>query len=125
MRVLRRGRHVTVTPALRQHIEDRRRRLERYGVDPGDVEVVLNVEKHRHTAEATLTVNGKVIQAKVPTSEMDHSVDQLHANISRQVRKRKEKLVSRRQRGPRSRPVLTSSEPPSLVLKRHVSYCRN
>lgn len=87
------GRHVEITDALRRYVEERVKRLARYSTKLGDVQVVLGVEKHRHTAEMMFAFNGAVIQSKIATNEMYSSIDQLVDKISRQVRKRKEKLV--------------------------------
>lgn len=94
MRVMITGRHVQITDALRGYIETRMKRLERYGAKLGDAQVVVGVEKYRHTAEAIVTLNGTVIQGKSSTNEMYASIDQLLDKVSRQVRKRKEKLTS-------------------------------
>jgi putative sigma-54 modulation protein len=98
MHVIITGRHVEVTAALRRYIEIRMKRLERYGMKLGDVQVVLAVEKYRHTAEVVLAVNGAVIQGKTSTTEMYGSIDQLLDKVSRQILKRKEKLTSHKGR---------------------------
>jgi putative sigma-54 modulation protein len=94
MRVIITGRHVEVTTALRRYIENRMKRLERYGLKLGDIQVVLAVEKYRHTAEVILPVNGAVLQGKASTTEMYASVDQLFDKVGRQLQKRKEKLIN-------------------------------
>ena len=98
MRLLLTGRHIKVTPALRRYVEDRLSRLSRYGTDLGHVQVVIEVEKYRHAAEAKLTLNGSVIQAKASTKEMYASIDLLLDRIARQVAKRKEKRVNHKPR---------------------------
>lgn len=109
MRVMITGRHVKVTPALRRYIETRMRRLERYESKLRDVQVVLGVEKYRHTAEVLLTLNRGMIQAKASTKEMYASIDQLFDKISRQVRKHKEKLTRHNRHGSSRAAVSRSS----------------
>lgn len=92
------GRHVEVTPALRHYVETRFKRLERYALRFGDVQVILSVEKYRHVAEVVLPLNGAVIQGKTSTTEMYASIDQLFDKIGRQILKRKEKLTSHKVR---------------------------
>lgn len=92
------GRHVEVTPALRRYVETRFKRLERYALRFGDVQVILSVEKYRHVAEVVLPLNGAVIQGKTSTTEMYASIDQLFDKIGRQILKRKEKLTSHKVR---------------------------
>lgn len=98
MRLSITGRHVDITPALRRYVEARIKRLERYGVKLGSSQVVLGVEKYRHTAELIVTLNGTVLQSKTSTTEMYASIDQLLDKVASQIRKRKEKLVDRKAR---------------------------
>jgi putative sigma-54 modulation protein len=98
MQIIITGRHVDITAALRRYIESRMKRLERYGMKLGDVQVVLEVEKYRHTAEVVFTFNGAVIQAKTSTTEMYGTIDQLLTKVSRQLLKRKEKRVSHKRK---------------------------
>lgn len=94
MRVLITGRHVKATPALRRYVEARLTRLDRYGAKIGNVQVVLGVEKYRHTAEAIFTLNGVMVQSKASTDEMYASIDQVLDKVERQIRKRKGKLIA-------------------------------
>lgn len=98
MRLLLTGRHVKVTPALRRYVESRLSRLTRYGAEVGHIQVVIEVQKYRHAAEAKLTFNGSVVQAKVATKEMYASIDLLLDKIARQMARRKERLVSHKPR---------------------------
>jgi len=92
------GRHVEVTEALRRYIDNRVRRLERYGLKLDEAQVVLGVEKYRHTAEIILTLNGAVIQGKESTTEMYASIDRVFDQMRRRVRKRKEILSDHKPR---------------------------
>lgn len=95
---------MAITPALKRYIETRMRRLDRYGTKFGGAQVILGIEKHRHTAEALLSLSGTPIQAKASTKEMYASIDQLLDKVSRQVRKHKEKLIKQK-RGVTSRSI--------------------
>jgi putative sigma-54 modulation protein len=57
------GRHLVITPALRQHIESRFERLVRYEVKLSHLEVILGVSKLQHSAEVVCTMQGRRIQA--------------------------------------------------------------
>lgn len=114
MQVLITGRHVDVTAALRRYIESRMKRLERYESKLGDVQVILGVEKYRHTAEAVLTINGVTVQAKASTKEMYASIDELMDKVSRQLTKRKQKLTRRKTARTRRFPALVlPAKPPA------------
>ena len=117
MRIIITGRHVDITAALRRYIESRIRRLERYGMKMGDVQVVLEVEKYRHTAEVVFNCNGAVIQSKTSTREMYGSIDQLLDKISRQILKRKGKLVDHKRKTVERTPIRHVSPPTSRPIE--------
>lgn len=87
------GRHMEITPALRDYVETRFGRLDRYGLKAGSLQVVLGVEKLQHKAEVVGAVNGKRVQAKTATREMYATIDALVDRIDAQFRKWKERLV--------------------------------
>ncbi len=88
------GRHMAITPALREHVEMRFGRLDRYGFKEGSLQVVLGVEKLQHKAEVFGTVDGKSVQAKTSTHEMYATIDALADRVDTQFRKWKDRLVS-------------------------------
>jgi putative sigma-54 modulation protein len=119
------GRHVDVTPALRQYVESRIRRLDRFHVNIGSVQVILGVEKYRHKAEIVLHLDRTILQSEALTDEMYGSIDRLFDKISAQLRKRKEKKSSHkggtRPRGLRGlRLAETPSEPLVKTVRRKV-----
>lgn len=87
------GRHMDVTPALRDYVETRFGRLDRYGLKVGSLQVVLGVDKLQHKAEVVGAVNGKSVQAKTSTREMYATIDALVDRVDAQFRKWKERLV--------------------------------
>ncbi|MBI3357856.1 MAG: ribosome-associated translation inhibitor RaiA [Nitrospirae bacterium] len=88
------GRHMDITPALRDYVETRFGRLDRYGLKVGSLQVVLGVEKLQHKAEVVGAVNGKRMQAKTSTREMYATIDALVDRVDAQFRKWKERLVN-------------------------------
>ena len=87
------GRHMAITPALREYVHTRFDRLDRYGLSVGPLQVVLGVEKLQHKAEVVGTVNGKRVQAKTSTREMYATIDALVDRVNAQFRKWKERLA--------------------------------
>ncbi len=92
------GHHVELTPALRDYVDSKFERLERHFDNVFDVHVVLNVEKLRHTAEATVHVNGDNLFADAVDEDMYAAIDGLIDKLDRQVKKHKEKLQDHHQR---------------------------
>jgi putative sigma-54 modulation protein len=89
------GRHLVVTPALRQHIENRFERLARYEVKLSHLEVILGVSKLQHCAEVVCTMQRRRIQAKASTREMYATIDQLVDRLGAQIRKYKVRKIPR------------------------------
>ena len=64
MRILMTARHFDLTQGLREHAEDRLRKLDKYGVQILESNVVLTVEKYRHIAEIALNGRGFTLNGK-------------------------------------------------------------
>lgn len=86
------GRHVEITPALRDHAMQRLKKISCYSFEPMEATVRLAVEKYRHRAEIVLWVNGDRILAKEETDGMYRSIDLAMEKIEQRLRKYKEKL---------------------------------
>lgn len=116
------GRHLVVTPALRQHIENRFERLARYEVKLSHLEVILGVSKLQHSAEVVCTMQGRRIQAKASTREMYATIDQLVDRLAIQIRKYKERQTEHKEPTKRSvrkplRPVPREEEEELEVIR--------
>jgi putative sigma-54 modulation protein len=96
------GRRLVITPALRQHIENRFERLARYEVKLSHLEVILGVSKLQHCAEVVCTMQGRRIQAKASTQEMYATIDQLVDRLGVQIRKHKERQTDHKEPTKRS-----------------------
>lgn len=91
------GRHFEVTDALRQHIDDKMQKIERFLNGIMDVHVVLSVEKYRHSAEIIVSqANGTTVRSLEETHDMYESVDKGIAKIEKQARKLNNKRESSR-----------------------------
>ncbi|HSF67250.1 MAG TPA: ribosome-associated translation inhibitor RaiA [Nitrospiraceae bacterium] len=96
------GRHLVITPALRQYIESRFERLARYEVKLNHMEVILGISKLQHSAEVICTMRGRRIQAKASTREMYATIDQLVDRLGTQIRKHKERQTNHKEPSKRS-----------------------
>jgi putative sigma-54 modulation protein len=86
------GHHVEITDSLRAYVVSKMHKIEMHFDLVSDVHCILNVEKLRHTAEATVSVNGGTIFADATEEDMYAAIDALTDKLERQVRKYKEKL---------------------------------
>jgi len=87
------GHHVEVTDSLRDYVVSKLEKIERHFDLVSDAHCILTVEKLRHKAEATVSVNGAKIYADHAEEDMYAAIDGLAYKIERRVRKHKEKLV--------------------------------
>ena len=96
------GKNINITPGLKDAVESKLGKLERYFSPDTEVQVTLSVEKGRQKIEVTIPVKGSIIRAEQDSSDMYVSVDLVEEIIERQLRKYKNKLVARNQGHPTS-----------------------
>ncbi|MEE8342260.1 MAG: ribosome hibernation promoting factor [Gammaproteobacteria bacterium] len=87
------GHHLEITPALRDYATSKMEKLERHFDHVTNLHVILSVEKLRHTAEATMHINGGNLFADATHEDMYAAIDALVDKLDRQVKKHKEKLT--------------------------------
>ncbi|MCC6155221.1 MAG: ribosome-associated translation inhibitor RaiA [Candidatus Hydrogenedentes bacterium] len=91
MRVAIAARHLDLTDALRSHVESRLDKVRHHFDRVIDVDVVLSVEKHRHTADVTVHANGIRMHGKETSQDMYTSVDTAVGKIDKQILKFKDR----------------------------------
>jgi putative sigma-54 modulation protein len=92
MNIVVNGRHLEVTPALRNYSEEKIKKFAKYLPEASEAIVTLSIEKYRHKAEVLLKVNGMLIQAEGVTGEIYSAIDEVVEKLEKQVVKYKEKL---------------------------------
>ncbi|MDE2149663.1 MAG: ribosome-associated translation inhibitor RaiA [Gammaproteobacteria bacterium] len=92
------GHHVDLTPALRDHVADKIKRLERHFDRLIGAEVVLTVERFGHKAEATIHASGAQLHAEAIESDMYAAIDGMMDKLDGQTRRHKERLRGHRPR---------------------------
>lgn len=88
------GRHIEVTPALRDYIKKKIEKVKYYFEHVIDAHVILKVMKIEHIAETTIHSEGKTFFCEAHSEDMYSSVDALFDKLERQVRKYKEKIMN-------------------------------
>jgi putative sigma-54 modulation protein len=88
------GHQIEITQALRDHVQSRLNKLDKYFDNVTSLAVVLSVEKLVHRAEATLAVSGRTLHAEASDGDMYASIDTLLDKLVAQLRKYKEKLTA-------------------------------
>ncbi|MFC1824802.1 ribosome hibernation-promoting factor, HPF/YfiA family [Thermodesulfobacteriota bacterium] len=89
-------RHMEPTESLRQYAEEKVSKIKKYLDFPVEAHIVLAVEKFRHTADVTMSVNGTMIKGAEVTEDMYSAIDQVMDKIEKQVKKYRSKIVKRR-----------------------------
>ncbi|MGL6197950.1 MAG: ribosome hibernation-promoting factor, HPF/YfiA family [Lachnospiraceae bacterium] len=93
------GKNIDVTPGLKEAIEQKLGKLERYFTPDTEIIVTLSVEKNRQKIEVTIPVKGQVIRSEQVSDDMYVSIDLVEEVIERQLRKYKNKLIAKHQAG--------------------------
>lgn len=91
------GLHLEITEALRDYVEEKFDRLERHFDRIIAVQVILQVEKLKQKAEATLHVAGREVVAIAEHADMYAAIDLLADKLDRQLIKHKEKQLDHNQ----------------------------
>ncbi|MBO8129089.1 MAG: ribosome-associated translation inhibitor RaiA [Peptococcaceae bacterium] len=95
MRVKVRGKNIEVTGALRDYVEKRLSKLEKFFANFGEVQVTLEIEKDTHRVEVTVPVDGIILRGEEATQDMYASVDLVVDKLEKQVEKYKGRLAKR------------------------------
>ena len=112
MKIEIKGRNFAVTDEIRQKVEKRFERVAKQVSDLATLEVELSEEKNpsirdKCVAEATLHVKGATLRAKDASESMSHTVNLVSDELTRQVKRHRDKRRGRREptRGVEPRPA--------------------
>lgn len=97
MRMVITGRNIELTEGLKAAVNDRLSKLEKYFAPDTEVQVTLSVEKERQKAEVTIPVKGTLIRSEQVSSDMYISIELVEEVIERQLKKYRNKLVTKTQ----------------------------
>ena len=91
------GKNIDVTPGLREAVEEKIGKLEKYFTPDTEVHVTLSVEKDRQKIEVTIPVKGSIIRSEQVSNDLYVSIDLVEEIIERQLKTYKSKLVNYKQ----------------------------
>ncbi len=94
------GKNLEITDDLRQYIEKRANKLDRYLPDLSEVRIDLSVQKtrssqDRQVAQMTVRSNGAILRAEERAEEMSVAIDAVIEKMHRQIARYKGKRVDR------------------------------
>ena len=94
------GRNIEVTQGLREAVEDKLGKLDRFFAPATEAVVRLSVQKDIQKIEVTIPVKGHIIRAEESSSDMYVSIDLVEEILERQLKKYKNKLIYKKQSAP-------------------------
>ncbi|MFJ7977640.1 ribosome hibernation-promoting factor, HPF/YfiA family [Peribacillus sp. NPDC096379] len=95
-----RGENIEVTPAIREYVEKKIGKLERYFSHAPDATAMVNLRVNHNTSkvEVTIPMTNLVLRAEEDNADMYAAIDLITDKLERQIRKHKTK-VNRKFRG--------------------------
>ena len=96
MRITITGRNIELTPGIKEAVEDKLGKLEKYFKPETDVNVTLSVEKERQKIEVTIPTKGHTIRAEEVSNDMYVSIDLVEETLERQLIKYRTKIISKK-----------------------------
>lgn len=102
MRIEVKGRNLSVTPAHREQVERRFRKIARQVPELAQLEVELSEQRnpaipHANVAEATLHLKRATLRARAEAVDMGHAINSVEQQLARQVERDREKRRKRRE----------------------------
>ena len=97
MKIIIVGRNLEVTSGLKEAIEEKLGKLDKYFKPETEVHVTLSVEKERQKIEVTIPVKGSIIRSEQVSTDMYVSIDLVEEVIERQLKKYKNKIIDKHQ----------------------------
>ena len=91
------GRTISLTEGLKNMVEKKLGKLDKFFQKDTPCNVTLSTQKDLQKIEVTIPVKGTVIRAEEATEDMYQSIDLVEDVLERQIRKYKEKLISKHQ----------------------------
>ncbi|AWI02965.1 ribosome hibernation-promoting factor, HPF/YfiA family [Clostridium drakei] len=95
MRITVSGKNIEVTSALRNTVERKLSKLEKYFNPDVEVYATLSVQKNRQIVEVTIPFNGVILRGEEENDDMYASIDLVVDKLEGQIRKQKTKLQRR------------------------------
>ncbi|MBW1681129.1 MAG: ribosome-associated translation inhibitor RaiA [Deltaproteobacteria bacterium] len=89
-------RHTEPIESLKAYAEEKMSKMKKYLDTPLEAHIVLSIEKFRHQADVTLSVNGTRIKGVEETGDMYSAIDQVMDKIEKQLKRHLAKIRSRR-----------------------------
>lgn len=95
MKVIVLAKNMKLTPSLKEAVEKKLSKLDKYFSPDVEAKATLSVQKGKHKIEVTIPFNGVILRCEESTEDMYKSIDIIEDKVERQIRKQKTKLQRR------------------------------
>lgn len=96
MKIIITGKGLDLTQALKDQVDSKVSKLERYFTNSTIANVTMKTEKNNHVCEITIPVKGNVLRVQCMTEDMYKTIDQAVDILERQIRKYRTKIKDRK-----------------------------
>ncbi len=111
MKITISGKNIDVTDALRNAVEGKLSKLEKYFAPDTPCNVTLGVEKGRQKMEVTIPMKGHIIRAEQQSDDMYVTLDLVVDVIEAQLKRHRKKLIDKQQNTASLRKEFIEEEP--------------
>lgn len=92
------AKNIELTQALKEIVQKKISKLEKYFEVEVEAKATLSIQKNRQIIEVTMPFNGAILRSEESTDDMYKSIDLVEDKLERQIRKQKTRL-SRKNNG--------------------------
>ncbi|MCQ2978906.1 MAG: ribosome-associated translation inhibitor RaiA [Clostridia bacterium] len=86
------GKNIDLTDGLKERVDDKMSKLDKYFNKDVDAQVTLKVQKLDQIAEVTIPLKGTILRAEVKDKDMYNSIDTVVSKLEKQLQKFRSKL---------------------------------
>ena len=104
------AKNIELTPSLKEMVERKISKLEKYFGPDVEARATLSVQKNRQRIEVTIPFNGVILRGEEVTDDMYKSIDLVEEKLVRQIRKQITKLSRKNNSGSLRYPEFNSLE---------------
>lgn len=89
------ARKMDLTPGMKEYVEKKLTKLDRFFDEDAEAKITMSVEKNRQKIEATIYSRNTIYRVEQITSDMYVTMDKIIDDMERQIRKNKTRLEKR------------------------------
>ena len=97
MKITITGKNIELTQGLKDAVEERFKKLDKYFHKDTEAIITLDVEKGRQKIEVTIPMKGSYLRAEEVTSDMYASIEAVTNTLEAQLKKHRNKIIDKKQ----------------------------